>query len=107
MKWLPILSIDSKMTKLDQKIQNLDKKINSTTYFKTNNRTPQKPTSSPIRSTNTPLKQFGATKTVHETTPIQNYFHHNLKFEHQGDTYYLQDRDFLKNSPKIRNSNVR
>ena len=30
-----------------------------------------------------------------------NFFHHNLKFEHQGDTYFLQDRDFLKNSPKI------
>ena len=36
-----------------------------------------------------------------DTAPIQNFFHHNLRFEHEGDVYYLQDRDFLKNSPKI------
>ena len=40
-------------------------------------------------------------KTTMDTTPIQNFFHHNLKFEHQADVYYLQDKDFLKNSPKI------
>ena len=69
-------------------------------------KTPQtikSPTSTPVHSSNTrtPLKQFRATQTHRETLPIQNYFQHNLKFEHQGDVYYLQDKDFLKNSPKI------
>ncbi len=89
-------SINTKMNALDQKLKNLEKNTKPTN-------TPLKPTTSPIRSTTTPIKQFGATKTVHDTTPIQNFFHHNLKFEHQGDIYYLQDRDFLKNSPKIEN----
>ena len=48
--------------------------IKLSTPFQRHNRTPQKPTSSPIRSTNTPLKQFGAIKTEHATTPIQIFF---------------------------------
>ena len=63
--------------------------------------TSQKSFSSPICSKSTPIKQFGAMKTPMDTIPIQNFFHHNLKFEHQADVYYLQDKDFLKNAPKI------
>lgn len=91
------ISINAKMNTLDQKLKNLEKKNKHTN-------TPSKPTTSPIHPTTTiPIKQFGATKTSYDTTPIQNYFQHNLKFEHQGDIYYLQDKDFLKNSPKIEN----
>ena len=33
---------------------------------------------------------------------IQHYFQKDtLKFLHQGDEYFLQDEDFIKNSPKI------
>lgn len=63
---------------------------------------PSKISSNNIRTTpRTPIGNFGATKTSVDTIPIQNFFQHNLKFEHQGDVYFLQDRDFLKNSPKI------
>ena len=47
------------------------------------------------------MTQFGATESERDMVLIQNYFQHNLKFEHEGSTYYLKDKDFLKNSPKI------
>ena len=95
-------AIDAKMTDLDQKLKTFDKTIKLSTPFQRHNRTPQKPTSSPIRSTNTPLKQFGAIKTEHATTPIQNFFHHHLKFEHQGDTYFYKIEIFLKTLQKLK-----
>ena len=39
---------------------------------------------------------------INNTPSIQQYFHqHSLKLEHQGDEYYLQDKDFVKTLPKI------
>ena len=94
--------LDTKLSDLDSKLRAIESKINLLqSPYKPQVSTYQKPSPSPTRSSNTPVKQFGATKTPMNTTPIQNYFHHNLRFEHQSDTYYLQDRDFLKNSPKI------
>lgn len=89
--------INEKLTAATSKIHGLGKSVTPTRPK------PTKPFSvqSPIRSSNTPVKPFGATKTDVTTPSIQNYFHQNLKFEHQADVYYLQDRDFLKNSPKI------
>ena len=69
-------------------------------------KTPNNTTNSnvtPVKSLrqHTLMTQFGATESERDMVLIQNYFQHNLKFEHEGSTYYLQDKDFLKNSPKI------
>ena len=92
-----LLDLNNKILQLDHKLNNI------TTPHKSQICTPETSNSTPIRlmSNSTPISHFGATKTSIDTTPIQNYFHHNLKFKHQGDVYYLQDQDFLKNSPKI------
>ena len=56
----------------------------------------------PVKSsTPTPVNYFGAAKTPLGKSSIHNYFCHIFKFKLQGDTYYLRDRDFLKNIPKI------
>ena len=68
--------------------------------------------SSPVRSSynmKTPPKQttknFGPTKSFtpsqYDNNTIPQYFKTSLEFWHQADRYYLLDKEYLKNSPKL------
>ena len=97
--------LSTKLNSYKSKIVNLKLQTDTDNTSKTNYSKITTPTRVPssqidIKHT-TPINKFGATKTEMNTNPIHNYFNHNLRFEHQADVYYLQDRDFLKNSPKI------
>ena len=82
----------------------LESKTNSTpkTKFSTSPKpSPFKPT--PTCSTSHVRQHFGPTKSpVINNNTIPQYFQkNNLCFDQQGDEFYLQDKDFIKNSPKI------
>ena len=84
---------DSKINVLDKRLANISRKINTTNVQKSP--VPNTPKSKP--SFLTPQKSHAVAQ-----NSIQQYFHQNtLKFDHQGDEYYLQDKDFIKNSPRI------
>lgn len=84
----------SKINLLDKRLKDITTKMNTVTV-----RAPPVPTTPKSKSSiHTPQKPSA----VSQTPSIQQYFHQNtLKFEHQGDEYFLQDKDFIKNSPKI------
>ncbi len=90
---------------MEQKLQTFasHSPTTSASSSSTNKHPSPKPTI-PRSSTNV-RKNFGPTKSPNlnnSTNTISHYFQkNNLKFEHQGDEYYLQDKDFIKNSPKI------
>ena len=89
-----IADYDSKINSLDKHLKDISTKINTTTVY--TSPVPNSPKSKP--SLPTPQKSSA----VAQTPSIQQYFHQNtLKFDHQGDEYYLQNKDFIKNSQKI------
>ena len=57
----------------------------------------------PTHSTLHVQQHFGPTKSlVINNNIIPQYFQkNNLRFDHQGDEFYLQDKEFIKNLPKI------
>ena len=87
---------NSKLNLLDKRLKDISTKVQTTNIYKS----PAPDTPKSKQSFLTPRKQFSSA--VAQTPSIQQYFHQNtLKFDHQGDEYYLQDKDFIKNSPKI------
>ena len=85
-----------KINVLDVRLKEISTKIN--TYDTKKSPVPNTPKSKPSFF-NSPKPMQSA---VSQTPSIQQYFQqHTLKFDHQGDEYFLQDRDFIKNSPKI------
>lgn len=101
------LELNQRVDSFKKQCQKIEQSVHTVFSHNISNRNKSSNITSPTTPTpvtsrqKTPTKQFGATQSDRNTIPIQNYFNHNLKFEHEGDTYYLQDRDFLKNSPKI------
>ena len=99
---------ESKIKTFESKLTTLEQKINTST-----NRT-QRP--SPIRSQpnprQTPTKPnvkpsshtFGPTKSPYQNNrenTIPHYFKSSIEFWHQADRYFLLDKEYLKNSPKL------
>ena len=78
---------DTKINDLNKRLNILTDRINNVNLRKSP--VPQTPRSK--QSPYTPQKSIHTTKESN-TPSIQQYFHqHSLKFEHQGDEYYLQD----------------
>ena len=97
-------TLENKIKTLEQKLQSITSALPTTSASSAPTMYSSPKPTTPRSSTNV-RKNFGPTKSpnINSTTnTIPHYFQtNNLKFEHQGDEYYLQDKDFIKNSPKI------
>ena len=94
----------NKIRPLEQKLLSFASVLPTTSAGSITTTHPSPNPTTPHSSTNI-RKNFGPTnspKINNSTNIISHYFQtNNLKFEHQGDENYLQDKDFIKNSPKI------
>ena len=90
-------SIDS----YNKQYEHLEKQMNNmTSKLESNIKRFQSKPETPISKTSSP-KRFVKQPSI-TSPPIQHYFQKDtIKFLHQGDEYFLQDKDFIKNSPKI------
>ena len=101
-----IHSYESKIKQFELKINDLEKKLSSATKsFKPSS---TRSSFSHNKTNNSPKQthSFGPTKSFQSSDPntntIQQYFHKtSLEFWHQADKYYLLDKDYLKNSPRL------
>ena len=79
--------------------------VNTTNTARINPKKNSSPKPITPRSSTNVQQNFGPTKSLNINdgqNTISHYFQkNNLKFEHQVDEDYLQDKDFIKNSPKI------
>ena len=93
--------LEDKNHRSEHKIQTFESKPNTmnTSTYKPKRHSSPKPTPWPSP---TMRKMFGPTKSPSPATnAISQYFqNNNLKFEHQGDEYYLQTRILLKTHQK-------
>ena len=100
--------LNDKLREFDAKLGNRISEVSSRLNYDTiHTKSRTIPKTSPVQSSDTPIKQFGAQKSQFEHSQDQNCFNQNLKHEHQADIYYLQDRDFMKKVAKDRNTSIR
>ena len=95
------LRMNTSINSYHKQYEHLEKQMNNiTTELESNIKRFQSKPQTPYSKSPSPKRTVKQPSSMSPT--IQHYFQKDtLKFLHQGDEYFLQDKDFIKNSPKI------